>query len=244
MMISRILAKLRGRAYGLRSKDIKERPFVIPVNGVDTELFHSAFNTNWFSELGITPNTIVDLGAFDGGDPYRFKDTFPNARVVTVEADPSRYSIVQENLSGQDIEIVHCAACAIDGDIDWYPATIDGEANAQGSIFQHSDAYKSKFPMVKQAQNPSKVPGKRFDTMALELGIDSIDLLHMDIEGAEHNVLMTLGDHLPTLIYLEWREGLFHGKACGPETEALLHEKGYKLILRKTADRLYYRPPA
>jgi FkbM family methyltransferase len=241
-MIKRALAHMRGRTYGLKSKDIRERPYEIIVNGQAKTLFHSAFNTDWLPELGITPDTIVDLGSFDGGDAYRFKATFPDARVITVEADPTRHAIVSENLSGQEIEIANHAACGTDGDIDWYPAAIDGQADAQGSIFKHTEAYQKKFSQVEQAKTPDKVAGKRFDTFAKEANIETVSLLHMDIEGAEHSVLQTLGPVRPRLIYLEWREGFFQGKACGPETEAMLADMGYKLILQKTADRLYFLP--
>lgn len=241
-MWNRFLAAMSGRRYGLRSKDIKERPYHITVDGNRKELFHSAFNINWFPELKITPHTIIDLGSFDGGDAYRFKDAFPDARVITVEADPTRHAITQDNLSGQDIEIANYAACDTDGDIDWYVSTIDGEPNAQGSIYKHTDAYREKFTSVAQAKTASTVRGRRFDTLAEELSVTQIDLLHMDIEGAEHTVLQSMGKLRPRLIYLEWREGFFHGKACGPDTEALLASMNYKLILKKTADRLYYLP--
>lgn len=241
-MLARLSAALRGRRYGLRSKAIGEMAYNADLQGGAAPLYHSAFNLDWFAELGIAPRTIMDLGSYDGGDAYRFKHTFPDARVVTVEADPDRHALVADNLKGQDIELLNVAANNRDGDIDWFPATLGGETDAQGSIFQHTDVYRDKFPMVEQAKDPSKVTGRRFDTMTRELGIDAVDLLHMDIEGAEHTVLMTLGDIRPRLIYLEWREGMFNGEACGPATEALLARHGYKLILRKSADRLYFLP--
>ena len=241
-MFKRLLASIRGRGYGLQSKDIKERPFEIKVNGAKRQVFHSAFNANWLSELDIKPKTIIDLGSFDGGDAYRFKKAFPSARVITVEADPTRYEIVKENLSDLDIEVLNYAVCSTDGDIDWYVSTIDGEPKAQGSIFKHTDAYQKKFPMVEQAEEPLKVQGKRFDTIAKELAITEVDLLHMDIEGAEHHVLRTLGNIRPRLIYMEWREGYFQVKASGPESESFLNSMNYKLILQKTSDRLYYLP--
>ena len=237
--LQRLIASVRGRLYGLKSKSIRELPFDALLNGEFKQLVHSGFNTDWLVELGIKPRVIVDLGSFDGGDAYRFKKTFPSARVVTVEADPTRYKIVKDTLMGEDIETFNYAACAIDAEIDWYTSTIDGEINAQGSIYQHSEAYKKKFPTVKQTSEPCKVLGRRFDTFAKEQEINQIDLLHMDIEGAEHNVLQTLGDARPKLIYLEWRAGFFQGKACGPDSEALLKSMNYKLILKKTADRMY-----
>ncbi len=241
-MLKRAAATLRGYRYGLRSRYIKERPFRATINGRQRELFHSAFNVRWFSELQVVPKTIVDLGSFDGGDAYRFKREFPSARVVTVEADPTRFEIARENLSGEDIEIVNYAACLRDGDINWYVSTIDGEPHAQGSIYKHTATYQRKFPSVEQSIEPCTVRGRRFDTIAAELSITDIDLLHMDIEGAEHTVLQTLGNIRPRLIYLEWREGLFQGKASGPESENLLKAMNYKLVMHKGTDRLYFSP--
>lgn len=243
-MLNRLLAALRGRKYGLRSKTIKELPFNVTVNGTTRVLYHSSFNMDWFRELGIMPKTIVDLGSFDGGDAYRFKDAFPEARVITVEADPTRFGIAQDNLAEAEVEILNCAACATDGDIDWYVATIDGAPHAQGSMYQHTEAYQKKFAAVEQSKEPTKVAGKRFETIAGELSLSGIDLLHMDIEGAEHNVLKTLGTLRPKLIFLEWREGAFQGESCGPQTEALLRSMNYALILQKKVDRLYYLPDA
>lgn len=63
----------------------------------------------------------------------------------------------------------------------------------------------------------------------------------MDVEGAEHTVIETLGDIRPKLIYMEWRKGFFLGSKTGRALEALLASLGYKLIVRLSADRLYMR---
>ena len=241
-MLDRLITKIRSLRYGMRSKHIKERPFNVTVDGETRQLFHSAFNTAWMGELGIQTKTIVELGSFDGGDAYRFRQDFPDARIVTVEADPTRYGVVQSNLAGQNIEIVNCAACATDGDIDWFVSTVDGEPQAQGSMFQHSQSYQKKFPQVQQSNEPIKVSGRRFDSLAKDLSVTDVDLLHMDIEGAEHNVLKTLGDINPRLIYLEWRQDYFRNTEGSAATEKLLTDRGYKLILLKTSDRLYFLP--
>lgn len=241
-MLKRLIAALEGRKFGLRSKGIGERPFHVVKNDKTQKLYHSSFNTDWFAELGVAPKIIVDLGSYDGGDAYRFKKAFPAAKVITVEADPIRFGIAKDNLSGEDIQVLNYAACSIDGKIDWYAATVDGETDAQGSIYRHTEAYQKRFSSVEQAKVPSKVPGKRFDSLAHELGVTEIDLLHMDIEGAEHTVLKTLGNIRPRMIYLEWREGAFQGESCGPETEVLLKSMNYRLVVRKTLDRLYFLP--
>lgn len=239
MMLKRLIARARARKYGLLSRSIGEQEFNVLLSGKQIKFAHSGFNTDWLTELGITPKVIVDLGSFDGGDAYRFKETYPAARVVTVEADPTRYKIAKDNLLDLGIETLNYAACATDGEIDWYVSTIDTEPNAQGSIYKHTADFKKKFPFVKQANEPCKVMGRRFDSFTKEQSINQIDLLHMDIEGAEHNVLLTLGAIRPKLIYMEWRERYFQGKVCGPETDALLKSMGYQLILMKSVDRMY-----
>lgn len=241
-MLKCIAATLTGWRYGLRSKSIGDGSYSIPIQGEEVTLYHSSFNLDWLGELGLDVTTIVELGSYDGGDAYRFKKAYPDARVITVEADPTRYEIVQKNLEGQGIEIVNYAACATDGNVDWFVSTIDGEAQAQGSMYRHSEKYQKKFPQVQQARTPLKVPGRRFDTLAKELSLTEVDFLYMDIEGAEHNVLKSLGKIRPRVIYLEWRPDYFQDSKCAEETEALLAQKGYRLVLMKKSDRMYFLP--
>lgn len=242
MMLQRIAAMIRGRRFGLRSKPLKEGSYTLEVGGQSVELYHSAFNVDWPTELGLDVRTVVELGSYDGGDAYRFRKAFPSARVISVEADPTRFEIVSRNLEGQNIEVVNYAACATDGDVDWFVSTIDGAPQAQGSMFRHSDMYQKKFPNVQQAQEPLKVRGRRFDTLARELSVNEVDVLYMDIEGAEHTVLQSLGDIRPRLIYLEWRSDYFKDARSSRDTEELLARYGYRLVLLKKSDRMYFLP--
>jgi len=238
-MLNRLISRLKMRLNGLKSPALRERMYRIDVNGTPHEVQHSRFNLNWLPEAGIDPKVIVDLGSFDGGDAWRTKQTFPNARVITVEADPDRINIVRAALAASDVEIYNFAACDQDGPVEWYTATVNGETNAQGSLYQHSDAYQKRFTFVKQAEDPIEVDGKRFDTFCAEAGIDGIDLLHMDIEGAELSVLRSIGKVRPKLIYLEWREDAFRGHEGTASAETLLHDLGYSLLGNLGDDRLY-----
>jgi FkbM family methyltransferase len=242
MMLKRLAAAITGWRYGLRSKALRDGTYPVAVGGQSVTLYHSSFNLDWLMELGLEVNTVVELGSYDGGDAYRFKKAFPNARVITVEADPTRYDIVQRNLEGQGIEILNCAACATDGDVDWFVSTIDGEPQAQGSMYLHSQKYQKKFPQVQQADKPQKVPGRRFETLGKELFLSEVDFLYMDIEGAEHNVLQSLGEIRPRVIYLEWRRDYFQDTKSSQESEALLARMGYRMILMKKSDRMYFLP--
>ena len=45
------------------------------------KFYSSSFNTIWFSELGIEPKIILDIGSYDFGDSIRYKLEFPNSSV-------------------------------------------------------------------------------------------------------------------------------------------------------------------
>ena len=238
-MLSKIIARLNMWRSGMRSAPLRERMYPIRVNGEELSVQHSKFNLNWIEELGIVPEVIVELGAFDGGDAYRFKKRFPNARMITVEADPDRIETVKRALDGSGVEIHNFAACDQDGPVDWFAAQVDGNTNAQGSMYRHTQAYQERFPFVSQADKPIQVDGKRFESFCRDAMVDQIDLLHMDIEGAELAVLRSLGDVRPKLIYLEWRENSFVGHEGGESAAALLDRQGYRMVGDLGDDRLY-----
>lgn len=221
------------------SRPLREAAYAVPDDGRVLSLFHSRFNGQWFQDLGIEPRTILDVGAFDGGDAYRFARDYPSCRVISIEADPSRYATVQQNLAQSRAELANFAICAADGPVAWFPATIAGEIQAQGSLYQHTDHYNKAFPLVKQQQAPGQVQGARLDTLCRALRITDIDLLHMDIEGAEHAALQGLGHLRPRLIYAEMCQDRFVGVKSVQDTHQLLTRLGYALRLDLGVDRLY-----
>ena len=240
MSLRKLANRFRAYRAGLTSPPLADGHDEVMTAGGTRTLYHSRFNPAWFEELDIVPGVIVDLGSFDGGDAFRFSRAFPDCRVVTVEADPQRFALVSNNLAGERVEVLNYAACATDGPVDWHPATIDGEVFGQGSIYAHTDTYRNRFSHVAQ-QSATQVEGRRFDTLCAGLGITAVDLLHMDIEGAEAAVLSILGAMRPTLVYMEFSKGYFAGAPDGRETHRRLGELGYRMVLDLSSDRLYLR---
>src|ERR1700745_3134158 len=161
----------------------------------------------WLDELRISPKIIFDIGAYDGGDSIRFKYRFPDARVVAFEADPDRYRIVAENVAPFKVECINAAACDRDAPVPWYPShdarSAAEVAGSQGSMYRHSPAYAQRFGFVQQSALPTSVEGVRIDTFCRRAGIAEIDVAHIDVEGAEHEVGAGFGAILPNLIYAE-----------------------------------------
>lgn len=238
-MFKTIWNRLQMRKSGLKSSPLRERLYDVQAGGQTRAVVHSRFNLSWLADLGIAPKVIVELGSFDGGDSHRFKIHFPQARVISVEADPDRISEVRATLADIDVEIQQFAACDTNAPVDWFSSQVGGETHAQGSMYRHTDEYKTRFPQVSQAADPIQVDGKRFDTFCSDSDLTEIDFLHMDIEGAEISVLRSLGDIRPRLIYMEWREQGFIGNETPAQAAQLMTDLGYVLMADLGEDRLY-----
>ena len=233
------LARLSLLRWGITASPLREGRYVDTIGGESIELSHSGFNVKWMQQLGIEAKTIVELGAYDGGDALRFSKQLPNCRVVTVEADPVRVKTVRHHLRDTHAQVIHAAVCDTDGPVDWFASSVNGEMNAQGSMYQHSDHYREKFPFVEQEATATSVNGIRFENMCAEHDIAEIDFLHMDIEGAEYVALNSIGSIRPKLIFLEMLNDYFVDSANVKQLEDLLIEFDYKLVAKLSQDRLY-----
>lgn len=240
-----IRRKRRTRLVQVLSRPLREGAFEHHREGSAVTLYHSRFNDRWLAELDIAPHVILDIGSYDGGDAIRLRNAFPDSRIVAVEADPNRFSIVEANVGGSRVETCQFAILDRDGPVDWYPAINSriGTVDAQGSIYRQSAEQDAAFPFIRQSERPVTVAGHRLDTLCAALGITGIDLLHMDIQGAEHAALVGLGELRPKAIYLEWqseRHG-WKGSADSAATSALLREMKYELAADIRSDRFYVK---
>ena len=158
-------------------------------------------------------------------------------------SDPVRVKVVIKNLAHTHAEVVNNAVCLKDGPIDWYTSKIDGKVDGQGSLYQHSDEYKEKFPHIEQTTESETVDGLRFDRVCELNNIDEIDFMHMDIEGAEFDALLSMGSNRPKLIFMEMLPNYFENVKGVKAIEKLLASYGYTLVARLSQDRLYIHKP-
>jgi len=237
------LARFRLFKWGITATPLREGEYDTNIEGTPIRLSHSGFNTKWLRQLNIEPKVVVELGSFDGGDALRFARAFPNARIVAVEADPVRVKVVKKNLAHTNVEVVNNAVCYKDGPIDWYTSKIDGKVDAQGSLYQHSKEYKEKFPHIVQNDKCVTVDGMSFENLCEANSINNIDFMHMDIEGAEYDTLLSMGSHRPKLIFMEMLPNYFEKVKSGESIEKLLKSLDYTLLARLSQDRLYLHQP-
>jgi FkbM family methyltransferase len=124
-------------------------------------------------DLGLkdfSPRTIVDAGANCGMATLYFANRYPNAKIIAVEPVASNYAALVKNVSAYpNVVPVHAALWNKDGKISLCSTGLDDDWWA--------------FKTYEGGDN--QVRSITMRTLMTETGIDSIDLLKMDVEGAE-----------------------------------------------------------
>lgn len=155
--------------------DVKQ-PITLRYNTSDVDVFNQVFYHNYYSFNYTTYikniNTIIDAGANIGMASVYFKNQFPNARIIAIEPESSNYNQLLKNISGyKNISTEHKGlwnkSCLLNVE-DKY------ENGNWGFVVEEvNDASKSN------------VEGISVNDILIKYNLDRIDILKMDIEGAE-----------------------------------------------------------
>ena len=141
-----------------------------------TKLRHESAKDWWFHHYQPQPgDVIVDIGAGLGEHiPTFSKSVGPKGSVLAVEAHPDTYTMLERTVSWNRFSNVSCIHKAIMGET--------------GQVFiTTSDRYISNVVQMRAEDNPNVLPvdGVPLDEICQERNIDRIDLIKMNIEGAE-----------------------------------------------------------
>ncbi len=144
-------------------------------HSTDLIVFHQIFLWRELAfDVSGVPSVIVDLGGYTGLSAVFFALRYPGTRIIVVEPSTENLQVLRSNVSGYHrIEVVNAAVMGQSG---------------TASILETS-APEHSFRFV--ASQESVVGGVRavtIDELISDYGLDSIDILKMDIEGAEFDV--------------------------------------------------------
>jgi FkbM family methyltransferase len=156
---------------------------------------------------------ILDCGANVGLASLFFKRRYPTARITAFEADPAIAALLEYNLRANNAADVEVVAAAV-----WTEA---------GEIAFHADGADAGAVMSPGAASHAalQVPTVR---LADRLGREHIDLLKLDIEGAEAAVLADCAAGLDNVSALLLEVHEFNpDRRNTPELLRLLSERGF-----------------
>jgi FkbM family methyltransferase len=145
----------------------------------------------WGDELrllsGRPVRVILDAGAFVGDTVAKFRETFPEADVYCFEPTGDPYSKLSARFKGDPK--VHPVRMAI--------GERAGQATLHVNVFDQTNSLLPIDPAIKEFVLPGQdrqvatesVPVVSIDEFCNQRGIESVDILKMDIQGFELNAL-------------------------------------------------------
>ncbi|GFE58590.1 hypothetical protein AOG1_24700 [Geobacter sp. AOG1] len=140
--------------------------------------------------------TLLDIGANGGGFPLLFKiEGYEFKKIVCVEMNPNTFNRLRYNIFSNFNCTCECINVALTNSV----GTIDlllGAGSTSDSIYQGEQPVNGK--KIKY-----KIPTVTLDTLFEAQFVSVVDILKMDIEGAEYDVLLHKGcDNLSMVRYL------------------------------------------
>lgn len=142
--------------------------------------------------VGRDAQAVVEVGAADGRDAERYAELFPKARILAVEPVPDSYAKLAQRMNRVDrLTAVNAALAARVGKAEfhvgrWADASSLLPAKATGSNY---DAYTTPHQTI-------EVDTTTLDALCTRHAITDIDLLKMDVQGAEMGILSASCDLL------------------------------------------------
>jgi FkbM family methyltransferase len=153
-------------------------------------------------------NTIFEIGSLDAKDSLFFKGEFPDANVYAIEGLTENYDMYMKHLT--NINPINIVISNFDGTISYHKKDING----LHGILNRGDLYGKTVI--------EGLPCKRIDTICTELGLTSIDMVKIDVEGATQQILESMGNiietikimHIETESYPFFKGQVLHDDVC------------------------------
>jgi FkbM family methyltransferase len=153
------------------------------------------------------PFVIFDIGSRDCAQSIEFYKYFPNSKIYAFECNPNTLEICRQNIKlyNDRITLIEGAVCDYNGTIKFFPInqekTVttwkDGNPGAS-SIFKSN----GKYTVETYIQDEITTQCHRLDTVMDKYNISKVDIIWMDLQGAELLALNGLGNHLHNVRYI------------------------------------------
>ena len=131
------------------------------------------------------PNIIFDIGANIGIESIRFRRLFPFAKIISIEANKENYEILEKNLnSDKNILTLNIAV--------WNEKT---KLKLKKFSLENSEEFSyEKFNNTKINEEQEIVDADTIKNICDNLSIPDIDILKIDVEGAENFIFDNSSD--------------------------------------------------
>jgi FkbM family methyltransferase len=186
---------------------------------------HDLFLHEYTPEEG---DVVFDVGAGIGAEALLFSRLVgPSGRVVSIEAHPATYARLDRLCSVNRLENVTPLQVAVSDD--------DGE------VVLSDDPGHLQNRLVDPDEPGIRVPARRLDTIAEDLGVAQVDLLKMNVEGAEALALAGSGGLLARTRHVCISCHDFLGMPTKDAVLGFLSRHGFDVLTREDAAQPWTR---
>ena len=137
-----------------------------------------------FGALERPVTVILDIGANIGISTLYLAALFPNARLFAFEPDPDNFQLLIKNT--QALERVTCMPYAL--------GQLNSEVKLYDSVNPNNYSGFSLYEEGRDIANWKKVQCRHAGAVMKELGLFMVDFIKIDTEGAEWEILTSIGD--------------------------------------------------
>ncbi len=160
-------------------------------------------------------NVVFDIGSRDGCQALEFSDWFPASKIYLFEPVPTSYDFCVENTKERGNIICNNSAFAnYDGSTKFYQV-VNGNVGAS-SLFKVTPSYSH------YEQQPIDVVVTKAKTFIEKNNIQKVDLLWVDVQGAEIDCFSGFEEHLENIKAIHTEVGLSAYYENGTDYDNLL----------------------
>lgn len=155
--------------------------FVLRNHSSDVHIYKKVFMDNEY-DFNVTkpPEVLIDAGANIGLASIYFANKYPNAKIIAIEPEESNFQLLQKNVEPyKNVVPLQAALWNENGKIN----LVDPGFGHWGFMTESNDGDKNS-----QGSQCHDVASLTIDKIMDDYGFDKINILKMDIEGAEKEV--------------------------------------------------------
>lgn len=169
----------RGKIIRIPNRDIYLR-----LRTTDLRIYHEVFRKKEYDfELTKDPSIIFDIGANIGMTSIFFAKKYPNSKIYSFEPESSNFEMLKFNVSNlSNVQIFNCAI--------WSHTQVIPLFDNGSGHWGFMTSVDATTPGTKVIQT---VKGISIEDFLIENNIPWIDLLKIDVEGAEKDIFSNAG---------------------------------------------------
>ena len=188
---------------------------------------------------------IIEIGAHFGEDSLRFKHIFPDSILHCFEPDPRNISIFNKHVKLNNVFLYELALSNTVGKKEFYQSFNEDKITTVPDKYNwisledynllklnNSGSSSLKKGYKKLLSEKILVQTERFDNWAKNHDIGVIDLVWIDVQGAEEDVINGMGEKINSInfVWIEYGEKTYEDALSREETIKLFKDKGFYLV--------------